>query len=341
MAGAVYWIGQDNNIWYKDGSGTRNMGRADATVTRPDDTGFYDPWAESIDSAVRTNATRIDDPMVQQETTNTAPTGGSTAPQYKEFNEAAANNTQKAIDQIPGLIQAALTAEQQKYQNTLRDFAQQEQSQRGQYDQSSTTNMQNYDANMMDSVRAGVRGLSGLMNLLRGTGVEDQARDIVSNQASQDIRQGYDTRTENQTQLDNTLSSFLTDLGRKKEANEDAFENNQRAARRDYNSQLQDLYGKMAGFYSEAGQKDNATNWMNKAGSLTPEIGRDSRVQVSNYDTAPVQVKAPEISAFTAPTEQAVTSTNTNGQLGSGIFTVNSNDDRRRDRGQNLNLVGA
>jgi len=184
----------------------------------------------------------------------------------------------------------------------------------------------------MDSIRAGIKGLGGLMSILRGTGAgggtaEDIARDTVGGVTADDIRTGADTREENQGALDTSFSTFLTELGRKRNLNEDAFENNQRAIRRDTDTQLQDLYGKMAGFYGSAEDEANANKWMNMAGDLTPRIARNSRTQVSTYDTAPVTVKAPELSAFAAPTQPSVV-TAPGGEIGSGIFTMT--DPRRR-----------
>ena len=86
------------------------------------------------------------------------------------LNEAAIANTQRAIDQIPGLLEAALAAERTRFSNTTRGFDDQEQGQRKTYGTSSDTNQLNYDSNYMDSIRAGIGGLGNLMSILRGTG---------------------------------------------------------------------------------------------------------------------------------------------------------------------------
>lgn len=332
MDGAVYWIGQDNNIWLKDSAGTRNMGPAGANVTRPDATGFYDPWAGSGDVPMRFNARQIADPMVQQ----SAPSGGGSGGTGRVLNQAGIDNTQRTIDEIPGLLEAALRAERTRYQNTVREFAEQEGQQRKSYETGTTTNQLNYDANFMDSIRAGIKGLGGLMSLLRGTGAaggtaEDLVRDTVGGVTSQDIRTGKDTRDENQGALDSSLSAVINELTRKRAQNEDAFENNERAIRRDSDTQLQDLFGKMAGFYGDYGDEANANSWMNRAGELTPRIAQNSRTQVTPYDRTPVTVKAPELTAFAGPTQPSVT-TAPGGQVGSGIFTI-SDPRRRRETG--------
>jgi len=321
MAGTgFYWVGQDGNVYNQNTDGTAtNQGRYIGSNAA----GYEAEYASGV-------GTRIDDPSAIQQNTP-APTGGSGAAP-KVFNQAGAENTQRTIDQIPGLLEAALATERQRYQNTIGDFGAQESAQRKTYGESTTTNQQNYDANFMDSIRSGIKGLGGLMALLRGTGAgggtaEDLARETVGGVTANDIRGGADTQKENQAALDNSLGAFVTELNRKKAMNEDAYENNQRAVRRDSNTQLQDLFGKMAGFYGDVGNSAESNNWMNRAGALTPEIAANSRTQISAYDTAPVTVKAPELTAFSAPTQPGI-QTAPNGQVGSGIFTMG--EPRRR-----------
>jgi len=106
-------------------------------------------------------------------TTTPAPTGGASdpsAPAFPAFNQAGANNTQLAIDQLPGILAATLASNQTDFQNTNNQYNVQEQGQRKTYDDSTVTNTKNYDSNFMDSIRAGIKGLGGLMQILRGTG---------------------------------------------------------------------------------------------------------------------------------------------------------------------------
>lgn len=338
MAGAAYWIGNDGNIYLKDSGGTRNMGPAGANVTRPDAGGFYDPWADNAQEALRIDAQQIANPSggggKVQGAATTAPNGGAQTAAKAVLNQGAIDNTQRTINEIPALLDAALQSERARYGNTVADFGRQEEGQRKTYDTSTTTNQQNYDSNFMDSIRSGIKGLGGLMQILRGTGaaggtVEGQVQDVVGGVTSNDIRTGADTQKENQTALDTSLSGFLTDLDRKRRANEDTVANNERAIRRDSNTQLQDLYGKMAGYFGDANRVSEASNFMSKAGALTPSIAADSRTQVGNYDTTPIAVQAPQLTAFAAPTQPNVVTAPSDGQVGSGIFTMG--EKRRKD----------
>lgn len=323
MNNTVYWIGQDGNIWVKGPNGTFNQGPA--ANAHPDATGYTDPFGTA-----RLSATQIADPAVKVSTP--APAGGGTT--SPALNTGAVANTQATIDQLPGILQAALGAEATTHANTVGGFNSAEDTQRKTYDASTTTNQNNYDSNFMDSIRAGIKGLGGLMALLRGTGasggtVDNQVQDVVGGVTSNDIRGGADTQKENQGQLDSSLSTFLTDLGLKRKTAEDTFVNNNRAITRDSQTQMQDLYGKMAGYYGDAGQTAPANNFMSLAGSLTPSIAANSNTQVSPYDTTPVVVHAPNLTAFAGPTQPNVLAAPASGQVGSGIFTMS--DRRRKD----------
>lgn len=324
----VFWRGADGQVYVKGAEGTNSAGAWDANTQQ------Y--WADRDFALINDPNAPVQTQTQQTQTLapSTAPVAAATGPVAPVFNQAAADNTQRTINELPGLLAAALEAEGVRYGNTMGEYNAQEQSQRGTYNKSTETNQLNYDANFMDSIRAGSKGLNGLMNILRGTGaaggtVDDQVRDVVGGITSMDIRGGADTQKENQGQLDNSLSTFITELERKKRMAGDTRVNNERAVQRDTDTQLQDLYGKMAGFYGEAERIPEANSWMAKAGELTPSIAANSRTQISNYDTAPIQVQAPQVTAFAPPSQPDVATAPTNGQVGSGIFTM---DRRRREQ---------
>jgi len=179
MAG-VYWIGQDGNTYMKGDE------IAGGQVTK---------WIAPYKTPEQLGYAQIADPVNPPATT--APTSNTAAP-APVFNQAAVNNTQATIDQIPGLLAAALEAEGTRFTNANAGFNSQE-AQRKTYDESTVTNQQNYDANFMDSIRAGIKGIGGLFALLRGTGAaggsaDDQVRDVVGGITANDIRAGADTQ---------------------------------------------------------------------------------------------------------------------------------------------------
>lgn len=312
MANGVYWVGQDGQTY----------------INAENIPGGAQAWRAPLLTPQQMGLQLIDDPMVAP---GPAPTGGGSGGPAPVLNTQAINNTQGAINELGGLLSSALEAEGRTYGNTIKGFDSQEKAQRGQYDESTTTNQQNYDANLMSAVRAGSKGLGGLLSLLRGAALGtagDQARDAVTEVTAGDIRMGADTRKENQSALDGTLSTFLTGLSEKRQRADDTRANNESAIRRGNLTQEQELYKTMAELFEQGGDTAQAGNWLAKAGGLTPKIAANSRQQVSEYDMSPVEVAAPEIAAFEAVSQPNVTSVgNESGQIGSGIFKIG---ERRR-----------
>lgn len=316
----VFWRGADGKVYVKGDTGTNAAGVWD------DNTQKY--WSDRMYQM-------IDDPV--------ASGGGTTAPVYNgsgggkvydPLNQGAVDATNASMAGLDTILAQALASAQTGYDNASRLMNQQEQSQRKSYDEGTLSNMQNYDANLGASLRAGRTGLSGLMAALRGGGGagNDFARNWVQNTvadtASNDIREGYNTFDENKRGLDSSLSTFLTDLGRKRQENEDTLANNRRAAnlydaqqRQSLNQTLSDLYGK-------AGMFGQASDFMGSAGGQAGRIAENSGAKVSAYNTAPVEVKAPDITAFASPEKQAMTASPD--RTSSGIFSIL--DPRRRER---------
>lgn len=266
--------------------------------------------------------------VLSETTTYQAPKAPVQVAPRPVLNRAAVDNTQKSIDQLPLMLQMALDAEKQKFENAEAGFNVQEGAEQARYDEGSTTNNLNYDANLMASLRSGAKGLSGLLSILRGTGAEGWAQDAVMDTTNSDIRDGLDKRDQNQTSLDDSIGAFMSDLAGKRRANKETRINNEFAARGQNASQMQDLYKTMAGFYSDAEDTSGAANWMNKAGDLSADVARYSTAPVGTYDQTPVKVKAAPITAFNGATRQDVAVDEGDNTPTNGIFTIN--DTRRK-----------
>lgn len=286
----------------------------------------------------RNNTDILNQPLGQTNNTNTAAStapyggGGSSAP---VFNQAAANATQMSIDQLAGILADALAQEENRFRNTVGDIDRQAAEQARLRDESTVTNQKNYDANYMAALRAGSRGISGLLNILQGTGMEDWGRSAVQGQVADDVREGFDTREENQRNVDNSFNTFSTEADRKRREAEQTRLNNRMALEADNLTKRQTLVGDLAKLYGDAGRTADYNRLTGEAASLTPQIAQRSVAKVQAYNPSTVPVKAAEISAFTAPTEQSVsTSPAGNNQVGAGIYTVGER--KREDE-----LVGA
>lgn len=322
MAG-VYWTGQDGKTWVKSSGYNGALGT---------------DWANNQNAVDMINGlSRISDPNAPEQAPQQAPAGGGGGgggTQYKPLNQQLVDNTQGSINSLDGILARALANERNSYANVQGDFNAQEGEQRGQYKQSTDNNMGNYDSNFMAALRSGAKGLGGLMSALRGTGSgEDWGRETVAGVTANDIRTGADTFKENQTGLDNTLSSFVSDLERKRRAADDTFASNKSAITRDSLTQRQELLNKMAELYGDAGQTATANNWLSQSGALTPQIAQNSVGQVSKYGDTAVPVKAAELSAFADATQPNTAINDGTGGLGAGLFTVGERERRRQQAG--------
>ena len=97
MAGQVYWTGADGNVYLKSPTGVSNLGSVQQAQTY---------------NLILNGASEIADPNPGNPTSGSG--GGGTAPasggtQYPALNQGAVNNTQLAIDQLPGLLSSALS----------------------------------------------------------------------------------------------------------------------------------------------------------------------------------------------------------------------------------------
>lgn len=325
MANGAYWIGQDGNVWLKSAAGVKNGGPASLY----DSMGKWDQVNMNYDRIADPNPPQQSQP---QQTSISAPVGGgSGASSSKPLNQGAIDATLASLRGLDTVRQNALSSADTGYSNAIDALNQQESGQRKSYDENTVSNMGNYDSNLAASLRAGRSGLSGLMAALRGGGgggnqfARDWVQNTVADTASNDIRQGYETFDDNRRGLDSTLSTFLTDLQGKRRQNEDALVNNKRAADLYDAQQRQGLFQTLAGLYGDAGQTGQADTYMSQAGAQAPRVASNMGAQVSRYDSAPVDVKSPDITAFSAPEQQSM---GASPDKSSGIFSML--DPRRR-----------
>ena len=330
----TFWRGADGNVWVAGEGGTNSAGAWDNNTFNywknrqykliNDPTGQYNPVSGGTTSSSPSGA----------------PSGGGSGGGGGVFNQAAVDATNASLGSLGTILAQALASAETGYNNANSQFNSQEKLQREQYDEGTLGNMKNYDSNLAASLRAGRSGLSGLMAALRGGGgggnqfARDWVQNTVADTTSNDIREGFGTYDENRSELDNSINTFLTELKGKRQQNEDTLENNRRAARLYDAEQRQNLFQKLAELYSTGGRTGEASNYLAQAGAQAPVIASNMGSQVSAYDTAPIEVDSPDITAFESPEKQSMTATDSKSGRGSGIFSLT--DPRRKERREAL-----
>ena len=282
MAQAVYWVGQDGNIWFGNGrgGGVKNMGKA-LSVS---DNGFD---SERFSAEAR----RIDDPA-ELHPRPAAPQYGYAGAQAGA--QARADAARKAeVDAILssiGTLDSVLANRNQTtndtYNQAVRSYDDTFALDRQARDKAQIQNEQaNTDARQAAMVQAaaggrGLRSVLASMGALGGTGL-DLANQAVSREANIDIGnadKNFQTNAGNIT--DSWARAEDEDRRRRAEAatiRDNSLTNN--AA--DVAASRQSMYNQLAGMYDRGSAEANS--YLAKASALNPQIAAGSRQAVAPY----------------------------------------------------------
>lgn len=324
---AKYWIGQDGNIWLADQHGTRNMGVASADVTRPDETGFYDPWADAGETPIRFEASRIADPMVGNVlgSGTSAPRGGggsASAPQYKDTT-ALRNATQAGLSALDTAQNNRLSAEDIAYNNLMSRYDTEKSTERGKYTDQVTGNEKALSTGNQAAMLAAAQGGRGLratlaaMGALGGTGAVLADRAIMDS-ANKDLGGATENFETNAKTLQTAWGDFeKLDEDRRQEAG-NIRNTNRQAVEADILTNRQKLLQDMASYWEQAGNQGEYGNYMGQATALTPEIAARSR---SRAEYTPVQggFKPGELSNYLAGARDMTVGRQTGAQAGPAL----------------------
>ncbi len=282
MAQAVYWVGQDGNIWFGNGrgGGVKNMGKA-LSVS---DNGFD---SEQFSAEAR----RIDDPAEHHPR--------PAAPRYDYAGAQAGANARadaarKAeVDSIMssmGTLDSVLANRNQTtndtYNQAVRSYDDTFALDRQARDKAQIQNEQaNTDARQAAMVQAaaggrGLRSVLASMGALGGTGL-DLANQAVSREANIDIGnadKNFQTNAGNIT--DSWARAEDEDRRRRAEATtirDNSLTNN--AA--DVAASRQSMYNQLAGMYDRGSAEANS--YLSQASALNPAIAAGSKQAVTPY----------------------------------------------------------
>lgn len=279
MAGGVYWIGQDGNIWYKSSYGVNNLGPENAQI---------------ISNLEVNQAERINDPMVSTTSpqdsaaSSTGGSGGSSGPSYDPLDAAAVENTQKAIDSLGTEQNVGYRNIEDSFNSLLGRYKQEAARNEEDYTGQSTTNSTNLQKNKQNALVAAAQGLRGLRGVLGSIGALSGTGRFLANRAVQqganeDIGEAADTFAGNSQNLDRAIKRFREeDEDRRREAGT-ARTNQRTALEGSIANKRQDFYQKMAELFSAAGRTGEATTWLNRAGDLNDIIAQKSRVGATPF----------------------------------------------------------
>lgn len=282
MAGAVYWVGANGNIYLKSSAGVQSLGSAQGT-------GALVAAPGSTMKLGGTTATRIADPNPPRQTntgnTYTAPSGGgggsvAAAPVLpdksndialqlaglsavdQQFNTGI-STIDRSLGNIIGGYDAEATANTTDYQRSV--------------DQNQNNLQKNRQTALVNAAqgRAGLTGTLASLGALNGSGLVLRDR-AVQKGANDDLAGADNTFGTNQSALDTSINTFKRqDEQRRKDANVAAQNAKLTVENNAAQNRLQ-AYKELANDYSEMGNGGEAARYTALASQLFPTLARTS-----------------------------------------------------------------
>lgn len=284
MAGAVYWVGADGNVWLKGSSGVQNLGSATTANYGLSDAGF-----ESNTLKQSIQAQRIADPNAPATGAPTNPNGDSGA--------AATVLPDKSND--IALQNAGLSAIDQQTSTGIASIDKALGGLNGQYDTEKTTNEGSYTANSdqnqtnlqknkqtaLVNAAQGLQGLNGILSsigALSGSGLQLRDR-AVQQGANEDLSGAADNYGVNQAALDTSIGTFRQEDDRRRKEAATAADNARANVNNNAATNKLQAFKSLADDYSQMGDSANAQKYTGLAAALFPTIAATS---VPNSDIA-------------------------------------------------------
>lgn len=270
--GSVYWIGQDGNVYLKNGSGVTNQGRAQGSATTA--------------NLVLNGAREIDDPNVGMKnvssTTTGTPTGTSSTP-AKVVNTAAVSATQQALDSLGTESAVRNKSIDDNLNSVIGGYDQDAAKATEDFNTQNDTNQNNLQKNKQNALVAGAQGARGLrstlaaMGALGGDGIK-LANRAVTDAANTDIGEAVDTATTNATTLQKSKKDFDDEDAKRRAQAQTEAANNRTAAEGAVLTKRQQYLQKLADLFNDGGDTGNANRYLGEAGALNNEIAQKGAV---------------------------------------------------------------
>lgn len=220
--GAVYWVGQDGNIWLKGSGGTSNAGpAAGSTLTG---TSFSDPWADkgaTDPTASITNATQIQDPSTQGKVLGDITSGGSTVtPGFNDPGTIAGYgqdiaNLNTSLGLAPQQLASGNATADASYTNAINQLLGGKTTANNTYTTNKNQDSQSYISGKNSIGANAGNTLNGLLRLLgsRGAGGSTDATIVapgdIARQATQQRNDLGNTFGTNESALDTNWNTYM------------------------------------------------------------------------------------------------------------------------------------
>lgn len=331
MAGAVYWVGADGNVYLKSAAGVQNVGSANGANYNLGNGGF-----ESNTLKQSIQAQRINDPNPPK----TAPAGGSSGGGGGTTTQDRSNDIalqQAGLGAVDSQTSSGLSAIDKALASLTGQYDTESAANEGNYKGQSTTNQNNLQKNKQSALVNAAQGRQGLYGTLASLGALNGSGVTLANQAVQrgandDLSGAGDTYDTNQSGLDTAIGTFRAEDKERRQDADTAASDARTSVQNQGAKSKQTFLSNLANDFSAEGNAGQAKAFSDQAAALYPSIASTSVPSTSlGYQGA----------AFTPGTlgnylsganSTAVTATPTQGGKSPGLFasTVLTGNDKKK-----------
>lgn len=342
MAG-VYWIGQNGNVYVKDGGGVQDWGAArrpaplrNAGVT------------EAVAKAIGSGYERIADPN----TGGSRGGGGNRGPAINTSSYgggggagvAAAGPVAPSQAQVDPLLQSLASLDEvlsnknrqsrEEYGRAIRGYNEQDELDRRNRDQNIFQNEDTYTSNnqraLLNAANAstGLRGVLSSLGALAGSG-KDIVQRLVGLAANEDTGAARDTFETNATSVNSAWEQAEREQRQRREDAEAILENNMQNNRANVLTSRQSIFEKLAGLYGD--ELPEGREYAAKAGALAAPIAATTRAEVAPYAKASSLFSPAALQEYLAGTQNLNVSTAGGAEqpaINSPIYSANRKKDQ-------------
>lgn len=324
MAGAVYWVGADGNVWLKgdasvNGGATTNVGAANGTgaTSAGANYGLQNGGFESNTVGQSIQANRIDDPNAPVQTAPASPNGASSsssAPAYADKSNDIALQL-GGLGAADSQNTAGLSSIDAALNQLLGQYTTEANTAQTSYKSNSDQNENNLQSNKEQALVNAAQGRQGLFGTLASLGALNGSGLTLANQAVQrgansDLSGASDNFKTNQQGLDTAIGTFdQENKERRDEATTEAA-NDKTNVENNTAKNKQTFLSNLAGDYTAEGNAPEAANYSSQATALYPQIAATS-VPSSTLTPTSLSFTAPSLSSYLGSNNTAVTSTDT------------------------------
>jgi hypothetical protein len=274
---AVYWVGQDGNIWLKSDQGTRNVGSA----TDPKYNYNLGPGGFESNTLLQSiMADRIPDPLPggikptsPRVTSSTSSSSNRPTVANPVLNQSAIDQTNKAINSLGAETDIGRQNIANQHASVLSGYDLEAARNTNDFNDQTGVNNQNLLKNKQNALIAGAQGRRGLRGTLASLGALSGDGSLLADRAvtqatNADIGNAVDTYATNAQSLANGLGNFTEEDARRRAAASVEVENLHKALEGSVAKKRQGYYQDMAKLYEAGGNVPAAANWLNQAGDL-------------------------------------------------------------------------